>query len=75
MAMTARSGKFKTDLSVALTVEIQAALETACAFSQIKPSQYCRIALVEKLAREKFLEHPGVTFLNNRQQPEIKPAA
>lgn len=73
--MTARSGKFKTDLSVALTAEIQAALETAVAFSGIKASQYARIALVEKLTREQFLEHPGVTFLNNRQQPEIKPAA
>ena len=61
--------------SVGVTAEIQAALETAVAFSGIKASQYARIALVEKLTRENFLEHPGITYLNNRQSPEIKPAA
>jgi hypothetical protein len=64
-----------TEVSVGLTPEIQAALETAAAFSGITASAYGRIALIEKLTREQFLEHPGVTFLNNRQQPEIKPAA
>jgi hypothetical protein len=33
-AMAARSGQFKTDLSVALTAEIQAALETAVHFPE-----------------------------------------
>jgi hypothetical protein len=73
--MTTKMARIKTELAVGVTAEIQAALETAVAFSGIKASQYARIALVEKLAREKFLEHPGVTYLNNRQQTEIKPAA
>jgi len=41
----------KTELAVGVTDEIQAALETAVAFSGIKASQYARIALVEKLIR------------------------
>jgi hypothetical protein len=69
------NGAHQNRISSRRDAEIQAALETAVAFSGIKASQYARIALVEKLARENFLEHPGVTYLNNRQQPEIKPAA
>jgi hypothetical protein len=67
----------KTELGVGVTDEIQAALETAVAFSGIKASQYARIVLVEKLTREQFLEHPGVAFLNKSaaKNPEIKPAA
>lgn len=51
----------KTEISVGLTHEIQAALENAVAFSGIKASQYARIALVEKLCREQFMRHPGLT--------------
>jgi hypothetical protein len=74
--MTARSGQFKSDLSVAVTAEIEAALETAIAFSGIKASQYCRIALVEKLTREKFMRHPGLVYLEKAaaKNPELQAA-
>lgn len=74
--MAARSGQFKTDLSVALTAEIQAALETAVHFSGIKSSQYARIALVEKLTREQFMRHPGVVYLEKAaaKNPELQAA-
>ena len=49
--MKARIAKIKTELAVGVTAEIQAALETAVAFSGIKASQYARIALVEKLSQ------------------------
>jgi hypothetical protein len=66
-----------TDLSVGVTAEIQEALETAVAFSGIKSSQYCRIALVEKLVREQFLKHPGLTRMEKppRKNTEASPQA
>ena len=75
--MTTRMARIKTELAVGVTAEIQAALETAVAFSGIKASQYARIALVEKLTRENFLEHPGVTYLNKSAAkiPDLTPAA
>jgi hypothetical protein len=54
------ASRIKTDLSVGITDEIEAALENAVAFSGIKASQYARIALVEKLCREQFMQHPGL---------------
>ena len=59
----------KRDIAVGVTDEILAALENAVAFSGIKSSQYARIALVEKLCREGFMQHPGINW---RQK---KPAA
>lgn len=50
----------KSELAVGVTSEIKTALENAVAFSGIKASQYARIALVEKLCREKFMRHPGL---------------
>jgi len=72
--MTAR---IKADLAVGVTDEIQAALETAVAFCGIKASQYARIALVEKLTREKFMQHPALAHLEKAaaKNPEFKPAA
>jgi hypothetical protein len=64
--------KIKTDLSVGITEQIEAALENAVAFSGIKASQYARIALVEKLCREQFMQHPGLAQVRksaNKSQP------
>jgi hypothetical protein len=69
------ASRILSDLSVGVTAEIAEALETAVAFSGIKASQYCRIALVEKLVREQFLKHPGLTRMekSSRKNPEIQP--
>ncbi len=74
------AAKILSEMSVGLTPEIQAALENAVAFSGIKASQYARIALVEKLCRERFMQHPGIAHLEkaaqqNGQQPQLNPAA
>jgi hypothetical protein len=71
------ASRILSDLSVGVTPEIQEALETAVAFSGIKASQYARIALVEKLVREQFLKHPGLTRLENpsRKNQEIQSQA
>ena len=57
------AAKILTEMSVGLTPQIQAALETAVEFSGMKASQYARLALVEKLCREQFLIHPGYARL------------
>lgn len=74
------AAQIKTEISVGLTYEIEQALETAVAFSGIKSSQYARIALVEKLCREHFMQHPGLTYREratqkNGPQPQLTPAA
>jgi hypothetical protein len=68
------ASRILSDLSVGVTPEIQEALETAVAFSGIKASQYARIALVEKLVREQFL---NLTRLENpsRKNQEIQSQA
>ena len=63
--MTARSGKYTSDLSVAVTEEIQAALEVAADFSGLKPSQFGRQAIIEKLVRDGFIQHPGMARFEN----------
>jgi hypothetical protein len=48
----------RTEISVGVTDEILEAVEMAVEFIGIKASTFGRIALVEKLAREGFLEQP-----------------
>ena len=69
--MTAR---IKTEMSVGLTLEIAKALNIATEFSGLRPSQYGRMAILERLVREGFLKHPGIINyeistpkLNNRR--------
>jgi hypothetical protein len=61
------AAKILMEMSVGLTPQIQAALETAVEFSGMKASQYARLALVEKLCREQFLIHPGYARLEKSQ--------
>jgi hypothetical protein len=72
--MTAR---ITSDLSVGISNEIAAALETATEFCGVKSSTYARIALTEKLCREGFLIHPGAVRREkpSRENPEINPQA
>ena len=60
--MTAR---IKSEMSVGLTDEIQAALMVATEFQGIKPSQYARQAILQRLVAEGFLRHPGFNYQNN----------
>ena len=54
------AAKILTEMSVGLTPEIQDALIIATEFSGMKPSQYGRQAILERLVREGFLRHPGL---------------
>jgi hypothetical protein len=62
--MTAR---IKSELAVGVTPEIREAVEIACEFTGMKQSQFCRIALVEKLVRDNWLKHPGLVHLEKKK--------
>lgn len=65
----------KKEIAVGITDEIEAALATASAFTGLKVSQFARIALVEKLSREQFMQHPGFSHLQKTsgQQQQSNP--
>ena len=67
------TAKILLEMSVGLTPEIAKALNIATEFSGLKPSQYGRMAILERLVREGFLKHPGITnyeSLTNKQPAE-----
>ena len=55
---------------VGLTDAIEAALTMVEDFTGLKPSQYCRQAMLEKLVRDGFMQHPGAARLNNNKSPK-----
>jgi hypothetical protein len=65
--MTAR---ILSEMSVGLTPEIEAALEVAADFSGLKPSQFGRQAIIEKLVRDGFIKHPGMARFENAMPKE-----
>jgi hypothetical protein len=70
------SAKIKMELAVGVTEEIKTALEIATDFAGMKPSQYGRQAILEKLVREGFLKHPGmVRWESKHPEAEIKQPA
>jgi hypothetical protein len=56
----AMAAKIKSEMSVGLTPEIEEALKVATDFVGMKPSQFGRQAILEKLVREGFLRHPSM---------------
>lgn len=58
------AAKIITEMSVGLTPEIQSALTVATEFQGMKPSQYGRQAILERLVREGFLRHPMHNYQN-----------
>jgi hypothetical protein len=64
------AAKILSEMSVGLTPEIAKALNIATEFSGLKPSQYGRMAILERLVREGFLKHPGITNYQNSEAAE-----
>ena len=56
------AAKIKSEMSVGLTPEIEEAIKIATDFAGIKPSQYGRQAILEKLVREGYLRHPAMRY-------------
>jgi hypothetical protein len=49
----------KNELVVGITTDMKDALEVVCAFQGIKPSQFGRMAIIEKLTAMQMMKHPG----------------
>ncbi len=64
------AARIKQEISVGMSDEIADALKTATQFTEIKASQFGRIALVEKLCREGYLRHPGFSYQNPPEAAE-----
>jgi diketogulonate reductase-like aldo/keto reductase len=64
------AAKILSEMSVGLTPEIAKALNVATEFSGLKPSQYGRMAILERLVREGFLRHPGISNYENSEAAE-----
>jgi hypothetical protein len=63
------TAKIKREMSVGLTPEIQQALLVATEFQGMKPSQYGRQAILEKLVQQGFLKHPMHRQWENNAEP------
>ncbi len=61
--------KIKRERMIGLTENIEAALMMVEDFSGLKPSQYCRQAILEKLVRDGFMQHPAAAHRNNIINP------
>jgi hypothetical protein len=40
-------------------------------FSELKPSQYCRLAIKEKLIRDGLMQHPAAVHFNNNHSQKV----
>lgn len=56
------------NLTVVINPEIKAALQVVYDFSQQKPSQFSRQAILEKLVREGYLRHPSYNYQNGKSE-------
>ncbi len=62
--------RIKRERMIGLTDAIEAALTVVEDFSGLKPSQYCRQAILEKLVRDGFMQHPAAAHLKNNNLPQ-----
>ena len=65
--------KIKRERMIGLTDAIEAALATVEDFCGLKPSQFCRQAIIEKLVRDGYMAHPAAAHFNNNN-PQNVPA-
>jgi hypothetical protein len=60
--------KILGEVNVGITEQISEALKIACDFSGLKPSQYCRQAVLCKLVAEGFMQHQMAVKQQNAAQ-------
>ena len=63
-----------SELMVGVTEKIKNALAIACDDIGMKPSQFARQAIVEKLVRDGFMSRPNLQRSNNSAPQELKAA-
>ncbi len=62
--------RIKRERMIGLTDAIEAALTMVEDFTGLKPSQYCRVAITERLVKDGFMQHPGAAHLKNNNLPQ-----
>jgi hypothetical protein len=55
---------------IGITDAIDAALAQVEDFTGLKPSAYCRVAILERLVRDGFMAHPAAAHLHNNNTPQ-----
>lgn len=60
--------KIKRERMIGLTDAAEAALAMVEDFSGLKPSQYCRQAIIERLVRDGLMVHPASAHFKNNPQ-------
>lgn len=53
----------KDELVVGITGEMKQAIEVVCSFQGLKPQQFGRLAILEKLVATNATDHPGQKML------------
>jgi hypothetical protein len=66
------AAKIKSEMSVGLTSEIEAALNVAVEFEGIKASQFGRLAILERLVSRGYMHHPGIKNGSEINKPADK---
>ena len=64
------AARIKNEMTLGISDEMKTALEIAVAFVGTTASQYARQAILEKLVRERFIEHPLHRRLGNSHAHE-----
>jgi hypothetical protein len=62
--------KIKRERQIGITLAIDAALAQVEDFTGLKPSAYCRVAILERLVRDGFMQHPAAAHLHNNNTPQ-----
>jgi hypothetical protein len=68
------AAQITSEIMVGLTEKIREGIEVACLCCGMKPSQYARQAIYEKLCREGVLEPPTFRRLSNSAPSELQAA-
>lgn len=68
------AAQITSEIMVGLTEKIREGIEIACACNGMRPSQYCRQAVFEKLVREGVIEPPTFRRLSNSAPSELQAA-
>jgi hypothetical protein len=66
------AAQITSEIMVGITEKIREGIEVACAINGMKPSQFARQAIYEKLCREGVIEPP--TFRRISAASELQPA-
>jgi hypothetical protein len=62
--------KIKRERMIGITDAMDTALLLVEDFTGLKPSAYCRVAILERLVKDGFMQHPGASRLQNIPQRE-----